>query len=631
MLRGFLVLLASLSFANICMGAAIQLDGSAIKGLRFGTSTGWYIGDERIETVSQESFAEQYTLGKQELISRGYIARGKKIWYRLQFHNPSQLAKTIYLHSDTTRYEIKVFHNAKPVGVIKEKVTLDQRILPLEVGPKETKTFILELDSLSIAKNMWTFWGDKSDLLQYIEANRGNLNILVSIFGMSFLFNLMLLIAYRARVYVYYGFYILTNVILIEAVWGYRELFSIDVYGIVVVATISLITTSLFTIDFLNLRNTKGRYYSAMKVLMGIILIASLLNIAIRPVNYVSSALILLTTLTCMGCSAHLYWKKRDIYVLIYMLAFGVMLGSASLQLFRWFLGIDAISRYFIFYAIAVENIVMLIALGIKIWSTEKVRQRQQHQLDHSYAQIAKSFYPHQLRMIREGKNLEDTMPCDTTSAVILAFDVINSSKIEESLCKELFELFFKSSQKIVSENYCEHTLRSRGFVIKELGDGLLASVGFPFPVNSQKPAEEIAISLAEDLLTKFDDCVKQILRKDGVFACIGIAKGSVEGSFSLAGTVRYDMFGRGIVLATRYESIRKLVAVDDDRSHLIFVQDRVAEEFSQSHRDLFETLDLKQKSITIRDDPDAKHLYFRRFHPGDRLSPQIDDQAIGA
>ena len=226
----------------------------------------------------------------------------------------------------------------------------------------------------------------------------------------------------------------------------------------------------------------------------------------------------------------------------------------------------------------------------------------------HSYRQLAKVFYPHQIHRIEKGIELESTMPTEHGEGIVISFDVIGSSQIKHIKLKEFLENSIHSCIELLSQNYRSETMSANGYRIKEVGDGFLCSIGYPFSVPEGKEAADLAVELSYGFISRFEKVVSEYNMKN-IHCGIGISFGALQGYFPRTGTKEYDIFGRGIVLATRYESMRKFIFPNPD-SHSIILQSIVYNSLSARYRSRFSQYDIPANK-KVRDDPDATELYY--------------------
>lgn len=227
----------------------------------------------------------------------------------------------------------------------------------------------------------------------------------------------------------------------------------------------------------------------------------------------------------------------------------------------------------------------------------------------HAYLQLQKIFYPHQWEGIEAGRELEDTMPSRTSEAVCIAFDVQDSTRIGHAEHHEFFEAVLKGCHALMMQGYDKQRLTARAYLIKELGDGFLCSIGFPFRCAGAPETE--ALALAEDFAEVFRAAVREHLPGRRAHCSIGIAAGAVTGFFPKAGLKQYDLFGDGIIKASRYEAVRKqLFEQGVPRASLLIVQDRIWRALPAEPQQRLQEFAVGAGGM--RDDPGAKALYYR-------------------
>ena len=235
----------------------------------------------------------------------------------------------------------------------------------------------------------------------------------------------------------------------------------------------------------------------------------------------------------------------------------------------------------------------------------------------HIHTQLRKLIYKHVISRIAHGRHLEETMPIGCKEAVVLGFDVVASSTIKHEKFDATLERVMAKCQEILHEQYDEEKIAARGYRIKEMGDGLLCSVGFPFLNLSQDSDTDTAIKIAERFCIVFAEEMAQLNYHENMYCAIGIAQGVIEGFFPKSGICQYDIRGRPLIMATRYESMRNVVFKKTGvKSSLIFIQDAVYQNLSSELKALFTRWDCSEKGNRIRDDAYATQAWYRRM-PG--------------
>jgi hypothetical protein len=224
----------------------------------------------------------------------------------------------------------------------------------------------------------------------------------------------------------------------------------------------------------------------------------------------------------------------------------------------------------------------------------------------HVYDQLQKMVYTHQIAMIRKGAVLEETMPTNKHDGVVIALDIVNSSRMPHAIAQELFRDFFFRCQELMLEGYDEDRLQCSAYRIKEMGDGFLCSVGFPFGNPTSMSDEQLALRLVLSFHEAFHEVARRLQVADKVFCSTAIAAGELEAFYPLAGVKEYDLYGRGIILAARYEALRKsFFAETGHKSSLIMVQQRVWQSLPAAEQQGFELYDITAHPVA--EDPGAR------------------------
>jgi class 3 adenylate cyclase len=128
-------------------------------------------------------------------------------------------------------------------------------------------------------------------------------------------------------------------------------------------------------------------------------------------------------------------------------------------------------------------------------------------------------------------------MPTGVSQATVVAFDIANSSAIGHTKHREFFESVMKKCQMQMHQDYVPKNLTATASRIKEMGDGFLCSVGFPFAVPGSERQEAVALKLAMNFISLFKSEVSLYFGHRNFHCGIGIAQGEVQGSFPSAGT----------------------------------------------------------------------------------------------
>ncbi len=259
--------------------------------------------------------------------------------------------------------------------------------------------------------------------------------------------------------------------------------------------------------------------------------------------------------------------------------------------------------------ALDLEMILLSMTVGFKINREQEWMRRK---IDHAYAELKTIVYPHQVEQIWDGKSLSQTMPLGMQNAFILVFDVVASSKMQLSDPRAFLSGIFRECSQLLMKNYQPEYLKANGYRIKEMGDGFICSVGFPFGNNSENQADH-SIELAHEFVRIFEKHVEACGVGQTIQCAIGIAYGPVEAFYPESGAQVYDLFGRGIILAHRYESMRDIIFLRlRKKDNIIILHKPVFDQLSFTHQSTFVEVDLKSSDIKVRDDEEATQLFYQ-------------------
>ncbi len=240
----------------------------------------------------------------------------------------------------------------------------------------------------------------------------------------------------------------------------------------------------------------------------------------------------------------------------------------------------------------------------------------------HLYNQLSKLVYPHQLSMIKAGDELEDTMPVDKERAIINVFDIQNSSSIKHEQTKSFLLDVFRAFSQICMMGYRHNPLQSRAFRLKETGDGFISAIGYPFMTPGNESLANHSVATALMMFRAFNTEVKRFQYGHPIKGAMGLAFNTVQGTFQSSGIKSYDLFGDALVQAYRYEEIRKHPGIERiiretalqqglEHYNILIVQEVIYNSLDERYQTLFSEIDLRAIGFRIRQDADARFVYF--------------------
>ena len=438
-------------------------------------------------------------------------------------------------------------------------------------------------------------------------------------------YNLFLFVSFRSRIYLLYSVYMASFAFYILGVGGILNLFPVLDFnnnwlgneGIVVSASVTSILMGIFTTSFLNTRSYLPRVFWIFPFCYGLLITAV---IVLHWYSYSLGTLIASLTITVLMLIIFLAGiysagrRYRPAY--FFSIAFFIVIVAnilASLK-FAGVLPYNALTNWAQNIGGSLESILLSLALGDRVnyyrHKTQENLTKLNRQNQHSYEQLSKIVYPHQISLIKDGGMLENTMPLHEAEAYVLCFDVISSSQVRRAGFHDFLSSFFAACYDLMSEGYHESTLQSRGFRIKEVGDGFFCSLGYPFQYPGELTASE-AFSLAELFLKLFHKMAREYDADLHLHGSCGVAYGGLQGNYPASGPREYDLHGRGLILAHRYENFRKDITGFDDQTSIIILQSIVFDQLTPAEQQSFARVPLEAGRLQVRDDPSATELYY--------------------
>lgn len=572
-------------------------------------------------------------------------------WARFSLSQQARMLKHVFFEVSYPLHDRLEIYIPDKEGVYKQLVVGDS--FPFEERPIKSTRFLFDLDLDAVSgKPIYVNFRSGSSMrigmrlysparfLEHNQMETATFFLFYGTMGAMILYNLLLFISIRERTYIYYVFYILSHTLFQMSLNGHLLQFVLPDYPALAGAMIptlvgtASIGVSIFTQSFLETRTFLPRCDLALRICIGLGALLILMNMFL-PYSMIIPFANLLPFYFSLVCFVTGTLRLRQGYrpARIYMAAFaaffsGVMLAAA---LTFGLVSSTVLTEYGAQIGSTIEVIMLSIALASKINTERKTRyEAQKHALElalekqHSYEQISKLLYPHQLMMIQKGVPIERTMPTGLDTACVLSFDVMDSSKVKNEGFSDMIEEFIADCRELMMRGYDGQKFMSNAYMIKEMGDGFLCSVGYPLKQLGRSKAE-CAVDLARQIIDRFARLNEKLDAPTPIYCCIGVAMGQVRSYFSKSGSIKYDLWGNGIVLATRYESLRKEITqrLELTPSNLLIIQEDVYHSLPSSMRGEFQVHSLQELGIQVRDHPDATTLVFMQI-PMDSSSMEL-------
>ncbi|HYX32962.1 MAG TPA: 7TM diverse intracellular signaling domain-containing protein [Oligoflexus sp.] len=611
--RFFILIWSTFVISSASLRADVIDISEPLDGKPLGSLTFWYRGEESIDRVTDEAFRPDFVRGTSAVINHGYSSAN--YWYRLAFYNSFEGSAKIYLHDPHNVYDdFEVYQGADLLSSLHYRDALDQRIVTIELPAKKTTwIYVRKKTNAVVHQTTFTFWSDSNALRKSIHASEMRFQTVITSLLMSAFFTVALVFAYRKKIYVYYLGYLMSFAIFATWVWSVYDFPNYSRYG-GVLSLFCVVFTALFVDEFLEIKRHSETMHRLFLVFAGLSVGATGLEL-VNPIAraYAGSILSIVIQASTVWMGFSLYYKYRQPHVMIFNAAFGSFLISGFIQLLIWMGSIDSSENLIMFYGVAAENVLMVLAIGHKILVTEAARKQTDNLLLHSFDQLSKVFYPHQILQIRAGKRVEETMPVGEKKACILYFQIMGGSALMNESYEEWVENFMIRCRQLLMERYDPLTFYSDAYIVREMGDGFLCSIGYPFHQIGAIKADS-AVLLAEKLIAEFEVMLAALDAAHDIHCSIGIVHGSVKSYFSRSGRIRDNLWGRAIALASAYgaSSTRLFSHLEREPRNVIILHDAVFESLSRNNRRDFQVLDLAASQSILGEDLDGDFLGYR-------------------
>ena len=375
-----------------------------------------------------------------------------------------------------------------------------------------------------------------------------------------------------------------------------------------ILGMISSVSIYLFMSSTLDLKRQASRLFRAMTaVSMGFVVAATLdmafdVDTGSRLFQFALAVLVIAATFGRM--------RQGDKAAAFLFFGWSIFVAGWIVSTIGLTWTIPTFATYSLYVCYAVESV--LFALGI-LFVAKQSEAKALGQSEHALDQLSKVFYPHQISQIRGGAILESTMPCGEASACVICFDLVGSTQIKHERVKEFFQDIFRRCDEVMIEGYDPGTMTASAYRVKQVGDGFICSVGYPLRSLTGSMAND-AVTLALRFYEVFSEEVAKFQYHEPIHCCMGMAMDQIASFFPAAGTKSYDLYGRGLALATRYEHMRKALFPHSPAQSILIIQECVFASLSPDLRLRFERIDLAAEKVVVRDDPDARCLFVARL-----------------
>lgn len=605
-----------------------------ISGTYVNDIAGYFIEKEQLGIEAVVAKRAELFHQKEDFLPRALGIKNQAVWAILELDS-SQIFQTVVFENPYPMTDkVELFHfdqNFKLLGKYRsgDQVPLNESWIPyrfpvFKLDVVDGKNiFIFRISSLGPLVTALKIW-EYDDFIDTVLKDYIIISACLGAVLVIGIYNLFLFISIRDKVYIFYTLYIIFYFLASIAIQGVGVRFDptrntsnwlLD-KGIFWGTELSVLFAGLFAWSFLNMKKhmpylEKIVLFSATISALNYCAHTFIGNLEIfKTITHANSAFMSVVLLGSGLLASYRRYKPAYIYTFAWML-----LLAGNINMIMALNGVIELNDFSLrghLYGGTLEGVLLSLALGYRVNLLQKKQQEETRIKQHYFDQMEKVFYPHQLAMMQQGRTLEETMPVGKSEAYVIAFDIANSTKIGLTENHLFFESVMKKCQNLMNQKYKPETLSANAFRIKELGDGFLCSVGFPFKLPEGSQPVESAYQLALGFIRVFNKEVAAYFGEADYFCGVGIAKGDVVGYFPKSPPKEYDLFGDGIVYATRYEKMRKFIQTEGSSGNVLILQEKVYSLLDEGEKEHFIEFNLKKRGVTVRDEPTASRLYYR-------------------
>ena len=466
--------------------------------------------------------------------------------------------------------------------------------------------YLLHVESPLVRHAMLSIWPDKQAFQAQVFQEKMVLFLTIGVETVLVCLNISLFTLFKRRLYFYYALWMASM----------NTMFIFN-YGVIEFAPGSLRelapwigTLSIPLAQFSAVLFIKHYFNPRSHFIRGVFNVIALATLAVIPLVMASTAeaMILINILNILvlplflGYGIYRFCRRPSWHLVIFCASFSVFTGFFLVGSLGA-MGLIDIAIVEIFPVGSVlEHLLMTFAIAYRF-------KRTVNQNTHFTSEMRKLLYPHQVRQLKDFRDLEKTMPTGSATACVIAFDIQNSTALGEQEAHQLFSQVIKQCHSVMLSDYQEKDLSASAYLIKEMGDGFLCSIGFPFRCEGEMAVK--AVELAFSFQAIFNEATFNRYRSNEVYCALGISFGNIQGFYPVTGIKHYDLYGDSIVKAKRYESFRyELLKSLESRGNTIIIQQQVYDMLGSELQQRFMNFELTEKKV--RDDPKATRLYYQ-------------------
>lgn len=240
----------------------------------------------------------------------------------------------------------------------------------------------------------------------------------------------------------------------------------------------------------------------------------------------------------------------------------------------------------------------------------------------HLLAELESMVYPHQIRMIQDKSSVKETMNLEPGLGVMGEFDIINSSEMGHHeayhqtkntifrLCYDRLLANYRINEEDLVHSY------SDGHLVKEMGDGFIFSVGYPFQMPDGKDATSVSIEIALDFIRLFHEHASGFSAPESPSCVVVMTRGQLESFWTQFRINRYDFKQSFVTPVIRLQDLRRELGrrgVIEKGESFVLIDDNAYFALPPKLQEIFKPIALQTLGLHFRGRPNATHVF---YHP---------------
>jgi len=236
-------------------------------------------------------------------------------------------------------------------------------------------------------------------------------------------------------------------------------------------------------------------------------------------------------------------------------------------------------------------------------------------QRKHSYEQLEKILFPHQIKQIASGASVEATLPIQQGFGCCILFEVVDSAKIKHELAQEYIRDIFRLFSIQLRESYDPQSKISNGFRVIELNNKFVCTVGFPFHCPHNERPSRLSLEIAKQFIKIFHENILKMDYHKPIYCSAIIASGELEGFYTRGFPIEYQLHGEPLIKVEQLNEMSKQARMSELlQGSTLVIQDRVYNSLRSQERQNFMPIEINDSLSRQTEHTTVQKLYIQQL-----------------